>query len=98
MTKSRASKKWIDPFLAGIPEMTDEKIQQCLEFAQMIRDATRQQSRMKVRDLPKHLKDQEKALLKERARRRGEVVEKESLTAAQVDYATLSFLSTDRSA
>jgi hypothetical protein len=37
-------------------------------------------------------------LLKERDRRRGEVVEKESLTAAQVDYATLSFVSTDRSA
>jgi hypothetical protein len=88
----------VDPFLARIPEMSDEKVQQCLDFAQKIREATRQQSRARMRDLPKHLKAQEKALLKERDRRRGEVVEKESLTAAQVDYATLSFVSTDRSA
>jgi hypothetical protein len=87
-----------DPFLAEIPGMSDEKIGRCLEFAQKIRQAITQQSRSKVRGLPKHLKDQEKALLRERARRRGEVVEKESLTAAQVDYATLSFFSTDRSA
>ena len=87
----------VDPFLAGIPEMSDENVQQCLDLAQKIREATRQQSRARVRDLPKHLKAQEKALLKERDRRRGEV-EKESLTAAQVDYATLSFVSTDRSA
>ena len=78
--------------------MSDEKIERCLEFAQKIRQAITQQSRSKVRGLPKHLKDQEKVLLREMARRRGEVVEKESLTAAQVDYATLSFFSTDRSA
>ena len=56
------------------------------------------QFRNKLVEKTKLLKDQEKALLRERARRRGEVVEKESLTAAQVDYATLSFFSTDRSA
>ena len=56
--------------------MSDEKIERCLEFAQKIRQAITQQSRSKVRGLPKHLKDQEKALLRERARRRGEVVEK----------------------
>jgi len=98
MTKNLASKKWIDPFLAGIPEMSDEKIQHCLEFAQKIRQAITHQSKSKVRGLPKHLQVQEKALLKERARRGGELAKKESLTAIQFDYATLSCLSTDRSA
>ena len=45
----------VDPFLARIPEMSDEKVQQCLDFAQKIREATRQQSRARVQDLPKHL-------------------------------------------
>ena len=39
----------VDPFLAGIPEMSDEKVQQCLDFAQKIREATRQQSRARVK-------------------------------------------------
>ena len=51
-------------FIDSIPEMTDKKLADALDFAQRLRGFGR--------GLPKHLLEQEQALLEERAKRRGE--------------------------